>query len=92
MSVATSLNLPLAPEPVTQNDIIRVLGEYTFIRLDNGDEAFITTASGSPAQTRNAASLPYQGWRRAWRARDVSLCGPSNCLSRMIKSGAGKTW
>lgn len=40
MSVATSLNLPLALEPVTQNDIIRVLGEYTFIRLDNGDEAF----------------------------------------------------
>lgn len=40
MSIATPLNLPFALAPVTQNDIIRVLGEYTFIRLDNGDEAF----------------------------------------------------
>ncbi|CDK23905.1 hypothetical protein LA637_p2033 (plasmid) [Erwinia amylovora LA637] len=40
MSIATPLSLPFALAPVTQNDIIRVLGEYTFIRLDNGDEAF----------------------------------------------------
>ncbi|WP_099319788.1 hypothetical protein [Erwinia amylovora] len=40
MSIATPLNLPFALASVTQNDIIRVLGEYTFIRLDNGDEAF----------------------------------------------------
>lgn len=40
MSITTLLNLPFAQLPVTQNDIIRVLGEYTFMRLDNGDEAF----------------------------------------------------
>lgn len=40
MSIATPLNLSFALAPVAQNDIIRVLGEYTFIRLDNGDEAF----------------------------------------------------
>ncbi|CBJ48239.1 hypothetical protein [Erwinia amylovora] len=40
MSIANSLNVPFAPSPVSQNDILRVLGEYTFIRLDNGDEAF----------------------------------------------------
>lgn len=40
MIIANSLNVPFAPSPVSQNDILRVLGEYTFIRLDNGDEAF----------------------------------------------------
>ncbi|KHJ65888.1 hypothetical protein QU24_22205 [Pantoea rodasii] len=40
MCISTPLNLLFSPTPVTQNDIIRVLGEYTFIRLDNGDEAF----------------------------------------------------
>lgn len=40
MSTETPLKLSFALAPVTQNDIIRVLGEYTFIRLDNGDEAF----------------------------------------------------
>lgn len=40
MSTETPLNLPFTLAPVMQNDIIRVLGEYTFIRLDNGDEAF----------------------------------------------------
>lgn len=40
MNNALPLNLPFMHAPVTQNDIIRVLGEYIFIRLDNGDEAF----------------------------------------------------
>lgn len=53
MSTATPLNFSVTPSSVTQNDIIRVLGEYTFIRLDNGDEAFfhhgnwITSADAS---------------------------------------------
>lgn len=55
MSIATPLSLPFVLAPVTQNDIIRVLGEYTFILLDNGDEAFyhhdfwITGADASSA-------------------------------------------
>lgn len=40
MSTATPMNFSVTPSHMTQNDIIRVLGEYTFIRLDNGDEAF----------------------------------------------------
>jgi hypothetical protein len=56
MSIANPLNLPFALAPVMQNDIIRVLGQYTFIRLDNGDEAFITTGTGSSARTRAASS------------------------------------
>jgi len=40
MSTTTPLSFSVTPSRVTQNDIIRVLGEYTFIRLDNGDEAF----------------------------------------------------
>lgn len=36
----TVVNAQPTPAPVSQADITRVLGEYCFIRLDNGDEAF----------------------------------------------------
>ena len=40
MNTAATLSLLPACTPVSQADITRVLGEYCFIRLDNGDEAF----------------------------------------------------
>ncbi|MDO6407442.1 hypothetical protein [Pantoea phytobeneficialis] len=70
MSIATPLNLPFAKPAVTQNDIIRVLGEYTFMRLDNGDEAFYhngywltgtDAASGEPSVLGLAQSMARAG-------------------------------
>lgn len=46
MSISGSLKACAKPARVTQNDIIRVMGEYTFIRLDNGDEAFFHHGTG----------------------------------------------
>jgi hypothetical protein len=60
MSIATPLNLPVAQPTVTQNDMVRVLGEYTFIRLDNGDEAFFHHGSwitGADAVSREPSVL-----------------------------------
>lgn len=40
MSVQKNLSPDVALQKVTQADITRALGEFCFIRLDNGDEAF----------------------------------------------------
>jgi len=40
MSITTSQQSFSALSSITQSDVICVLGEYTFLRLDNGDEAF----------------------------------------------------
>lgn len=56
----TPLNLSVTPSGVTLNDIIRVLDEYTFIRLDNGDEAFFhhgNWITSADAASREASVL-----------------------------------
>lgn len=84
MSITTPLNLSLAPETVTHNEIIRVLGEYTFIRLDNGDEAFyhhgkwITGADascGEPSVSGLAQSMARAGCKSL---RSVELPVPDD--------------
>lgn len=71
MSISDALNACATPARVTQNDIIRVMGEYTFIRLDNGDEAFFhhgNWITGADAASREPSVLGLaQGMARAGR-------------------------
>ncbi|ORM71469.1 hypothetical protein HA48_15495 [Pantoea wallisii] len=89
MSIATALNLPAALPDVTQNDIIRVLGEYTFIRLDNGGEAFyhhgnwITGADascGEPSVSGLAQSMARAG------------CKSLRCIELPVPDDAEWSW
>jgi len=60
MNTATPLNLSVTPPAISQNDILRVLGEYAFIRLDNGDEAFFhhgNWITGAHAASREPSVL-----------------------------------
>lgn len=60
MSTVIPLNLSVTSSCVTQNDIIRVLGDYTYICLDNGDEAFFhhgNWITGADAASREPSVL-----------------------------------
>lgn len=70
MSIAKPLNLPFALAPVMQNDIIRVLGEYTFIRLDNGDEVFYHHGNWITGADANCVELPVPD-DKEWSWDDV---------------------
>lgn len=89
MSISTPLNLPFAPTPVTQNDIIRVLGEYTYIRLDNGDEAFYhygNWITGADASCGEPSVLGLaQGMARAG-------CKSLRCVELPVPDDAEWSW
>lgn len=89
MNTAATLSLLPACTPVSQADITRVLGEYCFIRLDNGDEAFFHNghwligadgASGEPSVMGLA--------QRAARAGCKSL----RCVDLPVPDYAGWSW
>ncbi|WP_455865257.1 hypothetical protein [Pantoea agglomerans] len=89
MNTAAALSLLPARAPVSQADITRVLGEYCFIRLDNGDEAFFHNghwltgadgASGEPSVMGLA--------QRAARAGSKSL----RCVELPVPDDADWSW
>lgn len=89
MSIATPLNLPFAPSPVSQNDILRVLAEYTFIRLDNGDEAFFhhgNWIAGADAASREPSVLGLaQSMARAG-------CKSLRCIEQPVPDNGEWCW
>ncbi|WP_246874368.1 hypothetical protein [Pantoea ananatis] len=69
-----AVTIPTPLTPVTQGDILRVLGSYCLIRLDNGDEAFYINGQfiHSTEGAKNDPSLTEIA-RLSARADDQSL-------------------
>jgi len=89
MNTATPLNMSVTPPAVTQNDILRVMGEYAFIRLDNGDEAFFhhgNWITGAHAASREPSVLGLaQGMARAG-------CRSLRCVELPVPDDAEWCW
>lgn len=73
--MSSEINIASPPLlPTTQADIARILGEYCFIRLDNGDEAFFYNGyriTGAVAASREDSVMGLA--RRMARAGRKSL-------------------
>jgi len=89
MSSEITLSVPVFLPTVTQADITRVLGEYCFIRLDNGDEAFFHNGhwiTGADAASHEASIMGLA--QRMARAGSKSL----RCFDLPVPDDSDWSW